>query len=100
MCSLRDESSRFAEYDVQVFGISVQDAQSHRKFVDEHSLNFPLLVDTGFNLNLLFEAMNDADGERSRVTIVVAEEGHITHIDRSVRAKTHGKDLVDLFRFV
>ena len=78
----------------------MQDAQSHRKFVEEYRLNFPLLVDTERNLKLLFEAMNDADGESTRVTIVVSEEGHITHIDRSVRAKTHGKDLIDLFRFV
>ena len=43
-------------HDAQIFGISVQDAESHKKFVQEHSLNFPLLVDTGRNLSLLFGA--------------------------------------------
>ena len=56
VCSLRDEMSQIEDLNIQVFGVSVQDAKSHRKFIDRNNLNFPLLVDTGRNLSLLFGA--------------------------------------------
>ena len=75
----------------------MQDAESHKKFVKEHSLNFPLLVDTGRNLSLLLGATDDPDGLSKRITIVVNKEGKIARIDKQVNARTHGKDLADFF---
>jgi peroxiredoxin len=71
---------------------------SHKKFVQEHSLNFPLLVDTGRNLSLLFGAADSPNSMRKRITIVIDKAGKITKIDNSVSARTHGKDLIDFFK--
>lgn len=85
-------------HDAQIFGISVQDAESHKQFVQEHSLNFPLLVDTGRNLSLLFGAADSPIDFSKRITIVIDKAGKISKIDDNVNAKTHGKDLVDFFK--
>lgn len=82
----------------QIFGISVQDAESHKKFVQEHNLNFPLLVDTGRNLSLLFGAADTPRDMSKRITIIVDQAGNISRIDTNVNARTHGKDLVDFFK--
>ena len=85
-------------HDAQIFGISVQDAESHKKFVQEHNLNFPLLVDTGRNLSLLFGAADSPSDLSKRITIVVDKAGKISKIDTNVNARMHGKDLVDFFK--
>lgn len=41
----RDRMNDFKAHGVQVLGVSCDDVKSHRKFVDAHSLNFPLLAD-------------------------------------------------------
>ena len=84
-------------HEAQIFGVSVQDAESHKKFVQEHNLNFPLLVDTGRNISLLFGAAANPSDMSKRITIIIDKAGKISKIDSSVNARTHGKDLVDFF---
>ena len=98
VCSLRDESSQFAVHETQVFGISVQDAESHKKFVQQYNLNFPLLVDTGRNISLLFGATDDPNGTDRRITVIINKEGKIIRIDKQVNAKTHGTDVIEFFK--
>jgi peroxiredoxin len=66
--------------------------------VKEHDLNFPLLVDAGRNLSLLFGAADSPSDLSKRITIIVDKAGKISKIDDNVNARTHGKDLVDFFK--
>jgi len=43
-CDLRDRWSE-VKAKAAIFGVSVDPAKSHRKFIDKHQLPFPLLVD-------------------------------------------------------
>ena len=45
-CSYRDNSDRIDELDAEVLGISPQSVDSHEHWVEEQSLNVPLLADT------------------------------------------------------
>lgn len=45
-CSLRDARDELAALGVQIIGVSKDDASSHEKFKQKHSLNFTLLVDS------------------------------------------------------
>jgi peroxiredoxin Q/BCP len=42
---MRDSMNDLESKGVQVLGVSVDDVKSHKKFVEKHSLNFPLLAD-------------------------------------------------------
>ena len=44
-CSFRDLHQDLMKAKLRVVGVSPQDVASHRKFADEHGLNFPLLAD-------------------------------------------------------
>lgn len=44
-CQLRDRHSEFEKQDVQVLGISLDDANAHTAFIQKYQLNFPLLSD-------------------------------------------------------
>lgn len=43
-CGLRDAWSDLAE-EAEIFGVSVDSPESHRRFIDKHQLPFPLLSD-------------------------------------------------------
>jgi len=99
VCSLRDEMSQIEDLDIQVFGVSVQDAKSHRKFIDRNNLNFPLLVDTGRNLSLLFGAADKKNSlTSSRMAIYIDKAGKIANIERKLNTKAHGAELVKFFQ--
>lgn len=44
-CSLRDSRDTLAEMGAEIIGVSKDDASSHEKFKQKHSLNFTLLTD-------------------------------------------------------
>ena len=44
-CSFRDLHQDLMKGRLRVVGVSPQDVASHRKFADQHKLNFPLLAD-------------------------------------------------------
>jgi peroxiredoxin Q/BCP len=44
-CSFRDLHQDLMKAKLRVVGVSPQDVASHRKFADQHNLNFPLLAD-------------------------------------------------------
>jgi peroxiredoxin Q/BCP len=46
-CSFRDSLARVRSLGAEVVGVSPDSADSHRKFTNKHSLNFPLLADVG-----------------------------------------------------
>ena len=43
VCSLRDELNDFKTLETTVYGVSVQNQESHKKFAGKHNLGFPLL---------------------------------------------------------
>src|ERR1051325_3323848 len=47
LCDFRDGIREFAELDIEVVGISADDAQSHQAFRKKHELPFTLLTDKG-----------------------------------------------------
>ncbi len=44
-CAFRDSIKLIREKGAEVFGISKDSVESHRKFKEKHKLNFPLLAD-------------------------------------------------------
>src|SRR6185369_11387333 len=45
-CGLRDRMSELKKDNVEVVGVSMDNAESHKKFIAKHNLNFPLLADS------------------------------------------------------
>ncbi len=44
-CTLRDNFPAFKKLGIQVFGISIDNEKSHKKFADKYQLPFTLLAD-------------------------------------------------------
>jgi peroxiredoxin Q/BCP len=98
-CSLRDAWPQFAGKAV-AFGVSVDPAKSHAKFIEKHSLPFPLLVDEqhvlvnayGVWVEKSMYGKTYMGAERS--TFVIGPDGRIKAILRKVKPAEHTAQLL------
>ncbi|MCB4394252.1 peroxiredoxin [Synechococcus sp. PH41509] len=78
-CSFRDNTESFAALDAEVWGISGDDAVSHRRFATRHNLKFPLLCDRNNALRREMGVPKALGLLPGRVTYIVDGEGVIRH---------------------
>ena len=103
-CSLRDNYSALKSKGYEVIGVSVDSADSHKKFIEKHEFPFTLIADTVKSL------VNEMGvwGEKSmygrkymgtfRTTFIINEEGVVEKVfsPKEVKTKTHGEQLLAL----
>src|SRR5207249_8767817 len=53
-CGFRDHTGEIAAAGGVIIGVSQDSATSHRKFIDDHRINFPLLADTDASIGKAF----------------------------------------------
>lgn len=93
-CGLRDGWQDLRER-AAIFGVSIDDAKKHRRFIDKHGLPYPLIADPS-------QALVNAYGvwvEKSmygktyfgteRTTFVIGEDGVVDQILEKVSPKEH-----------
>ena len=78
-CSFRDNTSSFAALNADIWGVSGDDAVSHRRFAERHSLSFPLLCDRNNALRRQMGVPKALGMLPGRVTYVVDPTGVIRH---------------------
>ena len=78
-CSFRDNTSSFAALNAEIWGVSGDDAVSHRRFAERHSLSFPLLCDRNNALRRQMGVPKALGMLPGRVTYVVDPTGVIRH---------------------
>ena len=98
-CSLRDSWTSVRD-DAKIFGVSIDSAQSHRKFIDKYSLPFPILSDPEKEIVNAYGVWVEKSmyGKKymgtERSTFVVDGAGRIAAIFRKVKPEEH----VDIVR--
>lgn len=99
-CALRDEHEHFAKLNTLVFGISPDGEKSHRKFIDKHSLPFPLLVDEDHAIAEAFGAWGEKkfmgrtfDGVH-RMSFLIDTDGKIEKTYAKVKPAEHAQQVL------
>jgi peroxiredoxin Q/BCP len=88
-CGLRDRMEELQKDNVEVIGVSFDDAASHQKFREKHSLNFRLLADTEGRIAEAYGArMKDRPMAR-RASFLITRAGKIAHVTDVPSADTH-----------
>jgi peroxiredoxin Q/BCP len=67
-----------------VFGISVQNGESHKKFCGKVGIPYPLLSDTQRAVSQAYGTTGSAKGVADRVTVIVDGSGKVAYIDPDV----------------
>lgn len=101
-CSLRDHYDELLETGYEVIGVSADNEESHRRFIEKQQLPFRLIADTD---KKLIEAMG-VWGEKNmygritmgllRTTFLIDEEGRVEHVfaPRQIKTKTHAEQIL------
>lgn len=99
---MRDNMPELQKEGYQVIGVSVDSADSHRKFAAKNELNFPLITDSDHKL---VEQMG-VWGEKSmygrkymgtfRTTFILSPDGVIERIflPKQIKTKTHAEQIL------
>jgi len=101
-CNLRDNYSELRKQGYAVIGVSVDDANSHNKFITKYELPFPLIADTDKKLVEQFGVW----GEKKmygrsymgtlRTTFIIDENGIISKIitPKEIKVKDHAAQII------
>ncbi|WP_254991285.1 peroxiredoxin [Cyanobium sp. N5-Cardenillas] len=98
-CAFRDSYADLQALGAEVWGVSGDDAASHRRFANRHRLPFPLLVDTGNRLRQAFGVPSVLGLLPGRVTYVIDGQGVIRHVfNNLLDGPAHRREAVDALR--
>ncbi len=95
-CRFRDDIAYFNSIGAQVFGVSVDSAESHAAFADKHSLPFPLLSDADGATARAYGSLRNFGLFKlaQRHSFIIDPEGRIARIYRSVSPSTHSAEVI------
>lgn len=89
-CTLRDWMADLKKDGVEVVGVSFDSAESHRKFIAKHGLNFTLLADVDGKIADAFGVRRAPEAKMSRrVSFLIGRDGTIVHVTDTAAAETH-----------
>jgi thioredoxin-dependent peroxiredoxin len=89
MCAARDEGETYRSRGVARFGVNTDSLESHRKFRDKYTLDFPLIVDRDADIASAYGVLRE-DGGVGRATYLIDRDGRIAYAEKGA----HGADEV------
>jgi peroxiredoxin Q/BCP len=86
--ALRDGWADIQAAGLEVYGVSMQDADSHKAFIDKYNLPFPLVVDTDGAVAKAFRVPTRLTFA-SRQSFLIGKDGKIKQVWLEVNPKEH-----------
>lgn len=101
-CNFRDNHSELLAKGIAVVGVSADTEKKHQKFIDKHSLPFPLIADTEKELINAYGVWGpkkfmgrEYDGIH-RTTFIIDENGIILNVIAKVKNKVATEQVLEL----
>jgi len=99
-CMIRDAFPRFEGIHAQVFGISKDTVESHKKFAVKYHLPFPLLADPDLVVNKLYgvwrekKMMGKVYMGTLRTSFLIDPEGIVRKVYEKVKPEVHAEEVL------
>lgn len=103
-CAFRDASATLKQLGAKVIGISGDSSESHGKFRDKYSLNFPLLADSDHSVSEKFGAYREKNmyGKKSmgiqRSTFLMDAKGVVVKVWKRVQVDGHDQAVIEAIK--
>ena len=100
-CSLRDYFGDIRNEGATILGVSTDDAESHKKFIANHELPFPLLVDADKQVSTAYGTWGEKVlyGKTSigmtRATFIIGPDGKLLRVWKRATAADHGATVLE-----
>ena len=92
-CGFRDAWSKLEKAKVQILGVSIDDDESHKKFVEKYKLPFPLIADTDQKICKAY-GVSVTMGYASRVSYLIGPDGKIKKVYPKVDPGVHADEIL------
>jgi peroxiredoxin Q/BCP len=93
-CAFRDRMGDYERADIQVYGVSLDPPESHRRFREKYGLNFPLLTDEGGRAAEALGVLRENREKANRVTFLLDQDGRIAKVYPEVSPETHADEIL------
>jgi peroxiredoxin Q/BCP len=93
-CAFRDRMGDYEQADIQVYGVSLDSPESHRRFREKNNLNFPLLTDEGGRAAEALGVLRENRKRANRVTFLLDPDGRIARVYPEVSPETHADQIL------
>jgi len=97
-CSFRDKLQSIAALWTEVVGVSVDSVESHKKFAQKNSLNFPLVSDHNKQISRTYGVLSEDDSQAERTTFIIDKEGKIAKVFTNVDITRHTHEIVEALK--
>mgnify|MGYP001002713708 FL=1 len=96
-CDFRDAVKRIIASKSNVFGVSLDSVESHKRFADKNNLPFSLLSDESGEVSEAYDSLNNFMSFKSakRNTFIIDPDGKVAKIYLSVKPSTHSQMVLD-----
>ena len=94
-CAFRDRMDDYAQADIQVYGVSLDPPESHKRFREKYNLNFPLLTDEGGRAAEALGVLRENREKANRVTFLLEPDGKIARVYPEVSPETHADEILE-----
>ena len=98
-CNLRDNYQQLKDEGYEVIGVSIDNENSHQRFIEKQQLPFHVIADTDKTLNQAFGVWREKSmyGRKYmgtvRTTFIIDEKGMISDIVEKVNTKEHADQI-------
>jgi peroxiredoxin Q/BCP len=94
-CAFRDRMDDYRGAGIQVYGVSLDSPESHRRFREKNNLNFPLLTDEEGRAAEALGVLRENRKVANRVTFLLDPDGKIARIYPEVSPETHADEILE-----
>jgi thioredoxin-dependent peroxiredoxin len=82
------------QFDVAYFAASVDSPETNASFAQSLGADYPILSDPAKTVAKAYGVVGGINPFASRWTFFIGPDGRIAYIDKSVKAASHGSDIV------
>ncbi len=97
-CSFRDKLQSITALWTEVIGVSVDAVDSHKKFAEKNSLNFPLVSDHEKRISKAYGVLSEDGSYAERTTFIIDREGRIAKVFTNVDVTEHTHEVVEVLK--
>ena len=83
------------KFDVVYFAVSCDDSETNKRFAESLEADYPILSDPGCEVAKVYGVAHPERPIAQRWTFYIGEDGKILHIDKEVKAGSHGADIAE-----
>ena len=94
-CAFRDRMDDYRGAGIQVYGVSLDSPESHRRFREKYNLNFPLLTDEEGRAAEALGVLRENREMANRVTFLLDPNGKIARVYPEVSPETHADEILE-----